>query len=195
MRDPDDGSTEGATERLQAGPSRPPLFPPLPVRWRLRAAAAGVFALGVAAGVGTKLWWQEDPETPPRFRGDDHSVELVLFEAVAPDDTGPLLVRGALLLSGSITSTVSSIELLGKSVDIRTPRLPVTVSPSDRFQSFTMRITVSDCEVAGRWGPADRPFVIEWQDGLDREHTDRAGDFDRSIANELLRYIDVVCGS
>lgn len=130
--------------------------------------------------------------TPSRFRGDEHSVELILFEAVAPADTGRLLVKGALLLSGSITSTVSSIELLGRSVDIRT-RLPVTVSPSDRFQSFTMRITVSDCEIASRWRPADRPFVIEWHDGLDREHTDRAGDFDRSIANSLLRYIDAVC--
>jgi hypothetical protein len=203
VRDPDDGTTEGTTERLEAGPSRPPLLAPVPATWRRRAAAPAALVLGVALGVGTVLWWQAQPTppTPPRFRGDEHAVELILFEAV-PSETMPrgagsrtsLRFDGALLLSGQITSTVFSIELLGQSFDVRAPRLPLTVSPSDRFRSISLRVSVRDCERAIRWEqPGNRPFVIMWRDEFDRTHTDRAGDFGSSTGNALIRHIHAVC--
>jgi hypothetical protein len=161
--------------------------------------------VGVAAGAGTVLWWQAEPTPPtsPRFRADEHAVELVLFEAV-PHRTKPLgsgsetslHIDGALLLSGEVTSTVVSIEHLGQSLDVRAPRLPLTVSRSDRFRSISLRVSVRDCERAIRWEqPGDRPFIIKWRDEFGRTHTDRAGDFGRSTGSSLIRYIDAVCDS
>jgi len=197
VRDPDDGTTEGPTETLQAGPSRPPLFPSLPARWRQRAAAPVALVLGVVAGAGTVLWWQLEPAPTP-FRADEHDVELILFEAVrnpggTGSEAGPLRIDGALLLSGTVASTVSRIETTAPSLDVRAPTLPVTVSPTDRFRSVELWISVRDCETATSWAPTDRPFTIAWRDEFDMAHTDRAGDFDRTIANALLRYIDEVC--
>jgi hypothetical protein len=195
VHDPDDGTTDGQTDWLQAGPSGPPWFAPVPASWRRRAAAPVGFVLGVVAGVGAVLWWQDEPTTPPPFRADAHDVELVLFEAVPPRAIdGPLRVRGALLLSGPVTSTVLDIELLDQSFEVRAPQLPVTVAPSDRFRSINLRIGVRDCGRAARWRPAARPFTITWRDGLSRTHTDRAGDFDRSLGNGVVRYVDAVCG-
>ena len=201
MGDPEDGTTEGPTEMLRAGPARPPLFPPVPARWRRRAAAPAAFVLGVALGAGTVLSWQDEPTTPtpPRVRADEHAVELVLFEAVpspgpAGARAGPLHIDGALLLSGQVTSTVLSIEFLGQSLDVRAPGLPLTVSPSDRFRSIGLRVSVEDCERAVRWErPGVRPFVITWRDEFDRTHTDRAGDFGRSTGESLIRYMHAVC--
>jgi hypothetical protein len=203
VRDRDDGAAEGPTETVQVGPSRPRLFPPVPARWRRRAAAPAAFVLGVALGAGTVLSWQDQPTgpTPPRFRADEHAVELILFEAVPPK-TMPrgsgsetsLHIDAALLLSGQVTSTVLSIELLGQSFDVRAPRLPLTVSPSARFRSISLRVSVRDCERAIRWEqPGTRPFIITWQDAFDRTHTDRAGDFGTSTGNALIRYIHAVC--
>jgi hypothetical protein len=206
VRDPDDGTTEGPSETLQAGPSRPPWIHSVPARWRRHVAASVGFLLGVAAGAGAVLWWQAQPTpptspTPPRFRADEHAVELVLFEARPPEamPRGPgsaasLHIDGALLLSGQVTSTVLSIEFLGQSLDVRAPRLPLTVSPSDRFQSIGLRVSVEDCERAIRWEqPGVRPFIITWRDEFDRTHTDRAGDFGRSTGDSLIRYMHAVC--
>jgi hypothetical protein len=158
------------------------------------------FVLGVAAGAGTVLWWQAEP-TPAPFRADEHDVELVLFEAVPPatlpggtgSEAGPLHLDGALLLSGAVASTVSRIEATNPSLDVWAPALPLTVSRTDRFRAVSLRIGVQDCETATRWEPADRPFTITWRDEFDRLHTDRAGDFGRSTATSLIRYIDAVC--
>jgi len=156
--------------------------------------------LGVAAGASTVLWWQAEPAPTP-FRADQHDVELVLFEAVPPatlpggkgSEAGPLQIDGALLLSGTVASTVSRIEATNPSLDVSARTLPVTVSPTDRFRSVELWISVRDCERATGWEPADRPFTITWRDEFDRMHTDRAGDFGRSTATSLLRYIDAVC--
>lgn len=156
--------------------------------------------LGVAAGAGTVLWWQAEPAPTP-FRADEHAVELILFEAVPPrsepggtgSEAGPLRIDGAVLLSGTVASTVSRIETTAPSLDVLAPTLPVTVSPTDRFRSVELRISVRDCETATRWTPTDRPFTIAWRDEFDRMHTDRAGDFGRSTASSLVRYIGAVC--
>lgn len=139
------------------------------------------------------LWWQDDPTPPTRFRADAHDVELLLLEAEPPRTNSPLVVQSALLLSGSLTSTVLSIELLDESFDVRAPQLPLTVSSDNRFESVSLRISVGDCSTATSWQASDRPFTITWRDGLDRKHTDRAGDFDRSMGKSLVRYVDAVC--
>jgi hypothetical protein len=159
-----------------------------------------VFVLGVAAGGGAVRWWQDRPEPPP-LRVDEHDVELVLFEAVPPrprpvgrdGDVSPLRVDGALLLSGAVTSTVLGIDTLDDSLGVRAPALPVTVSPTGRFQSVSLRIVVRDCSAATRWTPDDRPFTINWRDEYGQVHTDRAGDFGRATAVSLLSYVDAVC--
>lgn len=123
----------------------------------------------------------------------------MLIEAVPPrtqaSETRPLQVDGAFLLSGTVTSTVLSINNPDDSLDVRTPALPVTVSPTARFQAVSLRIVVRDCKVANRWTPAGRPFSITWRDEYGKEHMDSAGDFDRSMADSLVRYVDAVCGN
>jgi len=106
-----------------------------------------------------------------------------------------LLIDAALLLSGSVASTVSGIEATDDSLDVRARTLPVTVSPTDRFRSVGLRLSVRDCETASDWEPTDRPFTITWRDEFDRVHTDGAGDFGRSTADSLLRFVDTVCDS
>jgi hypothetical protein len=77
---------------------------------------------------------------------------------------------------------------------VRVPALPVTVSPTARYQSVELRLVVRDCRAASRWAlDVDRPFTIAWRDEDGRVHLDRAGDFDRSLAIPLLRYIDSSC--
>jgi len=158
------------------------------------------FILGVAACGGAVVWWQARPAPPP-IRADEHAVELVLFDAVPPpthpgarrSDFSPLLVDGALLQSGGATSTVYEIGALDDSLEVHAPELPLTVSPTARFQSVSLRIIVRDCKAATRWTPGDRPFVIKWRDEYDETHLDRAGDFGRSIGLSLISYIDAVC--
>lgn len=126
----------------------------------------------------------------------------MLFEAVPPrthpsglePETSPLQVDSAFLLSGTVTSTVLTIDNPDDSLDVRAPALPVTVSTTARFQGIDLEIIVRDCEVATRWTPADRPFTITWRDGDGKVHTDSAGDFDRSMASSLTSYVDAVCG-
>jgi hypothetical protein len=160
-----------------------------------------VFLVGVAAGAGGLWWWRAQP-TAPAFRGDEHAVELVLFEAVPPRAgssssearVGPLQVEGALLLSGVVTSTVLRIGTPGQSLDVRARALPVTVSSTGRFQSVDLEIIVQDCRAANRWtARVERPFTLAWRDEDGRMHLDRAGDFDRSLAVSLVRYIASSC--
>lgn len=127
----------------------------------------------------------------------------MLFEAVPPrthqsgrkSEIGPLQFESAVLLSGAVTSTVLGINTPDHSLEVRAPALPVTVTPTARFQSVDLKIIVRDCKAAARWTPVDRPFTITWRDEHGREHLDRAGDFDRSVASSLIRYIDAVCGN
>jgi hypothetical protein len=199
---PEDHTAQQPTETLKVGPARPSLVQKIPARWRQRTGALAAFTLGLAGGGGAVLWWQEQPaprDRPPH----EHAVELVLIEAVQPradpgarrSEAGPLQVYGAVLLSGTVTSTVLGINNRSHSLGVRAPALPVTVSPTARFQSVDLTITVRDCEAATRWRPVDRPFTISWRDEYGYEHLDRAGDFDRSMARSLNRYIDAACGS
>ena len=184
-------------ETLQAGPSRPSLLQNVPARWRQPAVALAIFALGVAVGVGVMLGSEKPEPKADSFRVDEHAVELMLF-AVAPPRTGRtnrLQVDSAVLLSGAVTSTVQGVRLLDDSLLVRAPALPVTVSPTARLQSVQLEIVVRDCEAALQWAPADRPFTIRWKDEHGKSHLDRAGDFDRSMARALTRYIDAVCGN
>jgi len=198
VQDADDGVGQQPTETLQVGRSRPPL---LENKWRQPAVAFLAFVVGVAAGGGAVLWWQAQPEPPPPSRADEHAVELILFEAEPArthpnrpeSDVSPLQVDSALLLSGLVTSTVVGIGTPGHGLDVRTPALPATVSPTDRFQSVNLTILVRDCQAATRWTPGDRPFTIRWRDEYGRAHLDRAGDFGSSMANSLIRYIDGAC--
>ncbi len=202
VRDPDDHTAQQPTETLQVGPSRPPLFQEVPTQWRQHAVAFLGFVLGVAAGGGAVLWWQPRPAPSP-FRADEHAVELMLFEAVPPrtppsgweSGTSPLQVDSAFFLSGAATSTVLTISNPDPSFDVRVPALPVTVSPTARFQSVNLTIIVRDCQAATRWTPVDRPFTITWRDEYGKGHLDRAGDFDGAMARSLIRYIDAVCGN
>ena len=181
------------------GPARPSLFGKVPVRWRSPAGAVLAFFLGVAA-CGAVVWWQARP-TPPPVRADEHAVELVLFEAVPPrtdpggrrSDPSPLRVDGALLLSGRVTSTVVEIGALSRSLQIRVPELPATVSPTRRFHAVSLTLIVRDCSAASRWVPGDRPFTVRWRDDYGEMHLDKAGDFDRSMAVSLVRHVDAVC--
>ena len=138
------------------------------------------------------LWWQDRPEPEP-VRVDEHAVELVLFDVVS--GSSPLQVGGALLLSGGVTSTVVEIGALERSLEVRTRDLPVTVSATDRFRSVTLGIIVRDCEAATRWVPGERPFTVRWRDEFGEVHLDRAGDFDRSMARSLVRYVDAACAN
>lgn len=183
------------------GPARPSLFEKVPVRWRSPAGAVLAFFLGVAA-CGAVMWWQARPSPPP-VRVDEHAVELVLFEAATPpadpgereSDPGPLQVDGALLLSGRVTSTVVEIGAVTRSLQVRVPELPATVSPTRRYHAVTLAIIVGDCEAATRWVPGDRPFTVRWRDDDGEMHLDKAGDFDRSMAVSLVRHIDAVCAA
>lgn len=153
------------------------------------------------------LGWQAPPASPrpapPPFHVDEHAVELMLFEVVPPrthpsgweSDNSPLQVDSGLLLSGAATSTVLGVDTPGRSLDVRAPALPVTVSPTSRFQWVNLKIIVRDCKAATRWTPVDRPFTITWRDEDGKMHLDRAGDFDRSMASSLNRYIDAMCGN
>lgn len=198
VQDPDGGGAQQQpADRLKVGPARPSLFEKVPVRWRSRAGAALAFLLGVAA-CGAVVWWQARPSPTP-VRADEHAVELVLFEAVPPrTDPGesapsPLQVYGALLLSGRVTSTVVEVGALTRSLQVRVPELPVTVSPTRRFHAVNLTIIVRDCKAATRWAPGDRPFTVRWRDRYGEMHLDKAGDFDRSMAESLLRHIAAVC--
>jgi hypothetical protein len=178
------------------------LFQKVPTQWRRHALAFRAFVLGVAAGGGAAMWWQAPPAPAP-FRADEHAVELLLFEAVPPrtlpreweSKNSPLRVDSAFLLSGAVTSTVLTISNADQSFDVRVPALPVTVSPTARFQLVKLEIIVRDCKAATRWAPADRPFTIAWRDEYGKRHLDRAGDFDKSMTSSLIHYIDALCGN
>jgi len=199
VQDPD-GAAQHPTETLQVGPSRPSLFEKVPTKWRQPAVAFLAFVLGVVAGGGAVLWSQTQPAPPP-LRADEHAVELVLFEALPlrthprgrASETRPLQVDGALLLSGGVTSTVLGIGALDRRLGVRAAALPVTVSPTARFQSVSLKILVRDCKAATRWRPGDRPFTVRWRDEYGKAHLDRAGDFGWSMAKSLIRYIGAVC--
>lgn len=169
----------------------------VPAAWRTPAAALVAFVLGVAAGMGTMAWRQSGPEPAP-LRVDEHAVELVLFRAV-PARSRPgasqatLHVDGALLLSGSVTSTILTIRASGSGLGLRVPALPVTVSPTARLQEVVLEVVVRDCGAAMRWAPKDRPFVITWRDEYDRVHTDRAGDFSPPMSAFFNRYLAAAC--
>jgi hypothetical protein len=94
-----------------------------------------------------------------------------------------------------VTSTVLEIGALERSLEVRARDLPVTVSSTDRFQSVSLGIIVRDCEAATRWVPGDRPFTVRWRDEFGEVHLDRAGDFDRSLASSLVRYVDAACAN
>ena len=129
-------------------------------------------------------------------------MELLLVDAspsrahhdAQQSGSSALQVEGALLLSGVVTSTVLEIGALGGSVEVRAPALPLTVSPTVRFQSVGLSILVRDCNAAIGWATGDRPFTIRWRDEYGKAHLDRAGDFGRSMARSLIRYTDAVCG-
>jgi hypothetical protein len=201
VQDPDDGARQQPTETLQAGSSRPPLFQKVPTAWRQHGVTFIGFVLGIAAGGGAMLWWQARPEPPPPFHPDEHAVELILFEAPLPRTSpsgresaiSPLQVDGAVLLSGLVTSTVIGIGTPDDSLVVRAAALPVTVSPTARYQAVNLKIIVRDCKAATRWTPVDRPFTITWRDEYGRAHLDRAGDFGTFIANTLNRYVDRAC--
>jgi len=177
------------------------LLQKLPNQWRRHAVALLAFVLGVATG-GATMWWQEAPAPTP-FRADEHAVELLLLEAVLPrtlpsrslSKNSPLQVDSAFFLSGAVTSTVSTISNADHSLDVRAPALPVTVSPTARFQPVQLKIIVRDCKAATRWAPVDRPFTITWLDEYGKRHLDRAGDFDKSMAGSLIQYIHALCGN
>ena len=106
----------------------------------------------------------------------------------------PFEVDGALLLSGVVTSTVQRIGTPGQTLGVRARALPLTVSSTARFQPVSLEIVVRDCRAASRWtADVERPFTIAWQDEDGRAHLDRAGDFDRSLATSLVRYITRSC--
>lgn len=200
MQDHDEGGAQQRAETLQAGPSRPSLFEKIPATWRRPEVALLAFLLGVAAGGGAVLWWHARP-APPATRAHEHAVELVLFGVTPPrtqpgaprSEFSPLHAEGALLLSGGTSSTVLQIDALDRSLEVRAPDLPLTVSPAGRFQPVDLRIIVRDCDAATRWAPGDRPFTIIWRDEFGGAHLDRAGDFDRSLAVSLVRYIETLC--
>ena len=174
----------------------------LPARSRQPAVALLALLLGAAIGAGSVLWWPQGPGPTP-ILADEHAVELVLFDATPTrmppgrwnSGFAPLRVDGAILLTGALASTVSRIGALDDSLEIRAPALPVTVSPTARYESVTLQIFVRDCEAASAWTPGDRPFAITWRDEHGREHLDRAGDFDRSLGDSLTRHIDAVCAT
>ena len=153
------------------------------------------------------LGWQAAPgpprPAPPPFQVDEHAIKLMLFEVVPPrthpsgwgSENHPLQIDSALFLAGAVTSTVLGVHTLDRSLDVRAPVLPVTVSPTARFQSVDLEIIIRDCKAASRWTPVDRPFTITWRDEDGKSHLDRAGDFDRSLAGSLIHYIDAVCGN
>jgi hypothetical protein len=205
----DEYSAQQPPETLQLGPSRSSLLQKLPAPWRQYAAASLAFVLGVVAGGGAMLWWQSPPAPPPSGERadqqprwfDEHAVELILLEPAAPrtppsgskSEASLLHVHSAFLLSGAMTSTVLSIDSPDQSLDVRVPALPVTVSPTTRYQLVDLELIFRDCKAATRWAPVDRPFTISWQDEFGREHVDTAGDLDRSTAASLIRYIDAGC--
>lgn len=200
VHESDDEAVPQPTETLQSGPRRPPLWERVPAEWQPRVAALLAFVLGVAVGVGAVVTRQKPPEPAP-FRVDEHAVELVLFQAVPTGSdpsgrevpVGPLHVDSGLLLSGLVTSTISAITMSAGGLDVRVPALPVTVSPTGRFQEVAVKVIVRDCGDAMRWTPIDRPFAITWRDEYGREHNDRAGDFGPAVATSLARYILSVC--
>jgi len=205
----DEYSAQQPPETLQLGPSRSSLLQKLPAPWRQYAAASLAFVLGVVAGGGAMLWWQSQPAAPPSEERadqqprwfDEHAVELILLEPAAPrtppsgskSEASLLHVHSAFLLSGAMTATVLSIDSPDQRLDVRVPALPVTVSPTARYQLVDLELIFRDCKAATRWAPVDRPFTISWQDEFGREHVDTAGDLDRSTAASLIRYIDAGC--
>lgn len=180
-------------ETLEAGPSRPPLLPPVPAAWRRRAVAPVFFVLGVAAGAGTALGWPSDGEeqATPRTPPDTHDVELVLVEAAPRPEE--LVVAGGILLSGTSTAVVVRVEAPTPGIEVRVAALPVTVTPTDRYAPVRLRIRVRDCASAARWEPSDRPFTITWKDEQGRGHIDRAGDFGEATRSALRGFLVGAC--
>lgn len=194
------------SETLRGGPARPPLFERIPVRRRLPLVAVLAFALG-AGGAGALVVGRQATSPPVQNSSsepgsfDEHDVELILFQASRARPRGGssqsrgrvVHLESAVFLSGGLTSTILTVEALEPSLDIRASALPVTISPSNRYQLIALEIIIRDCEAANEWTPADRPFFITWRDELGKEHLDRAGEFNPTTATSLTREVNNAC--
>lgn len=206
MSESDAHSEPDPSETLRGGPARAPLLEGVQARWRLPVVAVLAFALG-AGGAGALIVGLPAPSPPTQNPSgesgsfDEHDVELILFQASRARPRGgrsasrgrAVHLESAVFLSGGLTSTLLTIEALEPSLDIRASALPVTISPSNRYQLIVLEIIVRDCAAATQWTPSDRPFFITWRDELEKEHLDRAGEFNRTTATSLTRQVETTC--
>lgn len=178
------------SESVRVDPGRPS---------RSLVLALAALVVGVVAGALAVLGWQQDERSTPAparaARGDEHDVELLLYEVVPAGRGRALRVHGGLLQSGGATSTVVSMGSLDGGLEILAPRLPVTVSPTARYRTVTLTFLVGDCRTATGWTPGERPFTLTWRDEYGDTHLDRGGDFDPSVGTAIVRYVDAACGT
>lgn len=170
--------------------------------WRRRGAVLLSLAVGVVAGAGAVLRWNDQHDDRPsetqRAAGAPARapVRLVLGGVSSGAPRGRYVSLDAVLLHdrGPGTATVRRIHRPGTSLSIRVPDLPVTLSANHPYERVQVRLAPRDCVLATEWTPSAQPFTLGWEDEHGHARSGTGGEHDARIELSLIRHMGAVCG-
>jgi hypothetical protein len=170
--------------------------------WRRRGAVLLSVAVGVVAGAGAVLRWNDQFDDPPSETQPAASapaqtpVRLVLGGASSGVPRERFVFIDAVLLHdrGPGTATVTRIHRPGTSLAIRVPDLPVTLSANHPYERVQVRLAPRNCVLATEWTPSAQPFTLSWEDEHGHSRSGIGGDHDAPIELSLIRHMSAVCG-
>jgi hypothetical protein len=187
-------------ETLELGPPRGPAK--MHPAWRRRGAVLLSVAVGVVAGAGAVLGWNDRYDDRPfdTQRGaraaPQTPVRLVLAGASSGAPRDRYMSIDAVLLHdrGPGTATVRRIHRPGTSLSIRVPDLPVTLSANHPYERVQIRLAPRHCVLATEWTPSARPLTLSWEDEHGHPRSGIGGDHDAPLELSLIRHMSAVCG-
>ena len=170
--------------------------------WRRRGAVLLLVAVGVVAGAGAVLGWNDQYDDRPSetqraaSAAAQSSVRLVLgrVSSGAPRDRYVSIDAVLLHDRGPGTATVKRIHRPGTSLSIRVPDLPVTLSTNHPYERVQVRLAPRNCVLATEWTPSARPLTLSWEDQHGHSRSAISGDHDAPIELSLIRHMSAVCG-
>ncbi|MBD8869900.1 hypothetical protein [Nocardioides donggukensis] len=190
-------------ETLQGGPSGPASIDPFGAATRRVAVLATVFTCGALAGAAGAGAYVSESQYEDRTPASRASVQLVITGVADHSRAEPMKAdaqKRALWLDGVLmymgergAAIVTRVHRPGRSLRIRVPDLPVSLTAGDPPKQVQIRIAPRDCELASMWTPSARPFRLTWRAADGDWRTDPVGDHNASVEVTLIAHMDSVC--